>query len=135
MLKEIIKKKVYFIYIPLAIYWLGMAFGTSLPSSNLPKISIGDKYLHFIAFFGLGVLLGLALYAQEKYPVVKKYYGAFGLLAASLYAAVDEVHQLFIPGRQCDILDIAFDIAGAIAGILIIKLIIKKYFSAVLNYL
>lgn len=133
MLKKIIERRVYLVYSPLAVYWVLLIFATSLPSSSLPETSIGDKYLHFLAFWELGVLLSLTIYVQEKYAGLKKFYGLFGLLAASLYAVIDEVHQLFIPGRYCDILDVAADIAGAVVGVVLIKIIIKNCFPAVLN--
>lgn len=40
-------------------------------------------------------------------------------LTASAYAATDEFHQLFVPGRSGQISDVILDSAGALAGVVI----------------
>ena len=59
------------------------------------------------------------------------------MICASIYAISDEVHQIFIDGRSCELRDWAIDTVGAILGAigflviyLIIDAIIKKYKSA-----
>jgi len=59
------------------------------------------------------------------------------VICASIYAISDEVHQIFIDGRSCELRDWAIDTVGAILGAigflviyLIIDAIIKKYKSA-----
>ena len=44
---------------------------------------------------------------------------------AALYAATDEFHQLFVPGRSGQISDVILDSAGALAGLLILALVRK----------
>jgi VanZ family protein len=39
------------------------------------------------------------------------------LLAGAVYAASDEIHQLFVPGRLATVLDWALDVAGLVCGI------------------
>ena len=41
------------------------------------------------------------------------------LLTGALYAVSDEVHQLFVPGRSGQIMDVMIDSSGVILGILI----------------
>ena len=36
---------------------------------------------------------------------------------AALYAASDEIHQLFVPGRSGQLSDVILDSAGALAGV------------------
>ena len=43
--------------------------------------------------------------------------GALGI--AILYAAIDEFHQLFVPGRGASVKDVGIDAAGATLGIVI----------------
>lgn len=38
------------------------------------------------------------------------------LLVCVLYAASDELHQFFVPGRSCQLRDVGIDSAGAAAG-------------------
>ena len=40
-----------------------------------------------------------------------------------VYAATDEIHQLFVPGRSGEVRDVLVDSLGALIGILIISLI------------
>lgn len=40
-------------------------------------------------------------------------------MIASVYAATDEIHQLFVAGRSCQFSDVILDSAGAAAGILL----------------
>ena len=42
----------------------------------------------------------------------------FSMLAAILYGLSDEIHQLYVPGRMFDILDILADSFGALLFIL-----------------
>ena len=48
-----------------------------------------------------------------------------GLLVSILYAISDEIHQLFIPGRSCQITDICIDTLGILIGFTIYKYSIK----------
>ncbi|MBR5116337.1 MAG: VanZ family protein, partial [Lachnospiraceae bacterium] len=43
----------------------------------------------------------------------------FALIIAVLYAASDEFHQSFVPGRSCMLGDVGIDSLGALAGILL----------------
>ena len=39
--------------------------------------------------------------------------------AAAVYAAADEIHQLFVPGRSGQFTDVCIDAAGALLGVLV----------------
>jgi VanZ family protein len=41
------------------------------------------------------------------------------IVAAVLYGATDELHQAFVPGRDAAIMDLAFDVVGALLGALL----------------
>lgn len=50
--------------------------------------------------------------------------------AGTAYAATDEFHQLFVPGRSCQFRDVCIDSAGILTGIVLFSLIkhqIVKY--------
>ena len=38
----------------------------------------------------------------------------------ALYAVTDEVHQYFVPGRSCELLDVLIDACGVAAGVAIV---------------
>ena len=71
------------------------------------------KSAHFLVFSLLGFLAANSF----KYLVLEKKAYCFALAFASLYAATDEIHQLFVPGRSCELRDWAIDTAGALLGV------------------
>lgn len=117
-----------FIYIPLASYWLLIFVLTSIPGKSLPKVFLGltDKAKHFGAYLLLSFLLNLALHFQKKYKFLTKYSAISTLLIVSLYGILDEIHQIFIPGRYFELFDFLADVLGAIFGILISHWIIQQ---------
>ena len=125
MLRYLEKNKTLLVYWPLGIYWLILLILTSLPGNDLPDVKISDKIEHFLAFWGLAILLKLTLTVQNKYQKLKKYSSSFTLVIIGIYAAVDEIHQLFIPGRDCQFLDWAADFTGATIAVLIVGSILK----------
>jgi VanZ family protein len=40
---------------------------------------------------------------------------------------LDEVHQLLIPGRSCELLDFLADMVGGILGMVVVRLLIRFY--------
>lgn len=53
--------------------------------------------------------------------------GLFSIGISVIYAATDEFHQTFVPGRSGEIRDVLIDSLGALIGFLIFILIIKIY--------
>ena len=49
----------------------------------------------------------------------------YALLWCGIYAIMDEIHQLFVPGRFGSILDVFLDLVGAFTGIIIIGWLMK----------
>jgi len=117
------KNKVKVLYIPFAVYWMILFTLTTLPGKDLPDIGISDKISHFTAYCGLAVFLNLFLLIQNKKEFLKKKAWMFALLIGAVYAMIDEFHQLFIPGRSCDILDWSADVIGLLLGLLIVKIL------------
>jgi VanZ family protein len=81
-----------------------------------PKGILGfDKVQHLIAYLVLAGALGLWLpsgFWQRRRA------WALGLTAllGSVYGVIDEVHQYFVPGRDCNVWDWIADTLGAILG-------------------
>ncbi|MCF8241504.1 MAG: VanZ family protein [Melioribacteraceae bacterium] len=106
-----------FVFYTLAVYWLILLALTSFPSHSLPDITtLSDKVKHFIAYMGLGFLLGLALHLQTKYKKLGAGFLLYAVLIASVYGLLDEVHQMFIPYRSAEFLDWLADFGGSILG-------------------
>ncbi len=45
--------------------------------------------------------------------------------ATAVYAATDEIHQLFVPGRAGRFSDVCIDSAGAVAGVVVFALFVR----------
>ncbi len=74
------------------------------------------KTAHGIEYCALGILLFLAagfLARKQK----KRCAAAF--LTGAAFAALDEFHQYFVPGRSCELRDMLIDTTGVTAGILL----------------
>lgn len=98
----------------LLAYWALIFFGTHLPKTAMPSLSASDKVYHCVAFMGLSFLLCWAI------PSSRCTLGVILVLAASIaltYAVLDEWTQQFIPGRTCDIWDVAADAVGVVLGL------------------
>ncbi len=97
----------------LAVYWLGMIFGTHYP--RIPQLAESDgvdKWMHFGAYAGLAMLLATVLAVRRPAP---------GLIAVKIVAllavagAFDEITQPLV-GRDCELLDWCADVVGALVG-------------------
>ena len=79
------------------------------------KTFIVRKTAHFTEYFILGLIL--ILYLQTKEKLTTKYI-ILAIIFCVLYATSDEIHQLFVDGRSCKIMDILIDTCGRSLAIL-----------------
>ncbi len=79
------------------------------------KTFIVRKSAHFTEYFILGLIL--ILYLQTKEKLATKYI-ILAIIFCVLYATSDEIHQLFVDGRSCKIIDILIDTCGSSLAIL-----------------
>lgn len=82
---------------------------------------ITRKSAHFIAYMILGILAILLLLQMKQ--INKK--PQLALLICVLYAASDEIHQLFVPGRSGQFRDVIIDSSGSCVGIGLVLLVVK----------
>jgi len=125
LFKFLEKRKKIFVYIPLTVYWIVLFVATSYPTTSIPTLGVSDKIQHMSAFFILGVLLYLTLIFQNKYPKLKEKNVLYTILIGSFYGVLDELHQILIPGRFCELLDFASDFSGLVLAIVFIILLMK----------
>jgi VanZ family protein len=95
-----------------AIFWLSAR-------SRLPDVGIHfefmDKVEHAIAYAVWSFIFSMA--ARATWPRLGLAAGiAAAWLAGTCYGASDEFHQLFVPHRTADVMDLAADGAGALIG-------------------
>jgi len=119
------KRKVYLVYLPLIFYWIILLAATSFPTTALPSVGVGDKFMHFGAYFVLGVLLNLTLMFQDKYILLKRKNTLFTFLIVVFYACIDEIHQHFIPGRSMEFYDFVADIFGLVLALIFVLFMVR----------
>jgi hypothetical protein len=101
------------LWLPVAL-WAGLIFALS----SIPDLGTGlggwdlvfRKAAHAAEFAVLGYLVVRAL--GRELPA---------LAAGIAYAASDELHQTFVPGRQGTVLDVLVDAVGVIAGVYLFR--------------
>ena len=88
----------------------------------LPKLEVDvfnhmvRKYAHFFAYMILGILSVNALYLngiKDRKAIL------YSFIISFLYAVSDEIHQIFVPGRAGQVMDVVIDSLGGIIGIAI----------------
>ncbi|GHV48305.1 hypothetical protein AGMMS49546_38750 [Spirochaetia bacterium] len=102
--------------LPAILVIAGIWFLSSQSILPKPKGIFGfDKFQHLLAYFVLAFTAGLWFPRQKwQRPGV-----ALLLIAAAIssaYGVIDEVHQYFTPGRDCNIWDWLADTIGALLG-------------------
>jgi VanZ family protein len=97
-------------------------FPFSAESNPLPALTslVWDKALHVTEYAGFALLLCRALRGEGL-----RWWRSIALavILASVYAATDEFHQLFVPQRSADVADWLADVIGATVGSSLYRLI------------
>jgi VanZ family protein len=81
---------------------------------------VSDKLIHFMVFGILGVLMFRSFKISSRIRIRKNAF-SFAVLAAIIYGGLDELHQLFVPGRFASIGDWIADILGILIMILLYR--------------
>lgn len=99
----------------LIMAWSTMIFyGSSVPQEDMPAgLSPYSSLFHFMEYLVLGFLARPYVRAPNAVLVAA--------LAGSLFGVSDELHQIFVPGRDASAGDWALDAAGSFAGALAAK--------------
>ena len=103
------------------IFWgLLIAVVSSIPkiSQPIPSIPHADKAAHFLEYAVFAYLMCRALFysAQPHHlsrPVI------MAILFCAVFAAGDELHQLFIPGRSGSFSDFIADSLGILSALIL----------------
>ncbi len=102
--------------------------GTVSSSSNANRIAFDyfnviRKSAHFLEYFMLGILV---INIISCYKVTNYKWIIASILLCMLYSVSDEVHQMYVPGRSCEVRDVIIDTIGSSTGIMFYYLISKK---------
>ena len=97
-------------------YILFISMLSHIPSDGLPESSNSfsnqDKIFHLVEFFILGILIQLSFLERRFRP--KNEIIFLTIIFGFSIACIDELHQSFVPGRQCSVIDLYFDFFGII---------------------
>lgn len=105
-------------WLPALLWAVIIIFVSSIPRIETPvtRLEGCDKIAHFVEYFILG--WALRFWSRDGRP---------GLLAGGIaFAAFDEIHQHYIPGREMSLWDFVADAAGVTAGFLIMGAVYKR---------
>lgn len=89
------------------------------------------KTAHFAEYAILGFFVAGAYVTADKKKCIKV---LIPWLIATFYAATDELHQVFVPGRDGNIKDVILDSAGALFGVAMMFLIFFTYIRINMNF-
>jgi VanZ family protein len=107
----------------LAVYWLTIFILTHIPSPQLPKVDIGDKTAHLLAY---GLLSGLLLVTLHRTSRIRRV-EAVTLLICICYGAIDEwIQAIPIINRSCELYDWFADVTGAAIAVAVISVMLRR---------
>ena len=96
----------------------------------LEMVSIWDypirKLAHMTEFGILAALIFIAIKYYRFVNTTKKRY-LYAWLGAVVYAATDEFHQLFVPGRSGNLFDVCVDASGALIAMTFVYIVSMLY--------
>lgn len=103
-----------------AFAWAALIFGlSSIPGTRIPDVgfSFADKVAHLVVYAGLGALCfrGLRHGGGRLGPAAAV---GVAVMLTLVFGISDEAHQMFVPNRSTEVLDLAADVVGGLAGAL-----------------
>ena len=121
MSKQVKEKKFRFI-LPAILMSVAIFIASSIPQDqlNIPDFEWSDKILHLMVYFVYGLSLISAIQTLMKNKAekqIKLTVIVFGLM----FAASDEIHQFFVPGRFMEIEDWIADAVGVLVSLIFYK--------------
>ena len=78
------------------------------------------------AHFSEYTLLGFFMARTVRDILLRHFHYAIPWCLGTCYAVSHEIHQMFVPGRSCELRDMCIDSAGVFLGVLILLLATKK---------
>lgn len=102
-----------FIYWFFTIAYMGIIFYfSSFQMPDFPAPQNFDKVLHIVAY----AILAILYYLSFRKSGVNRWVFILSFLLTATYGITDEIHQLFVPGRDATLGDVLADSFGAILG-------------------
>lgn len=105
------------------IFAIGIFYLSSRTFPPGPKIIDISIIYHALVFFYFSFFLLLSIKGQKK---LKLKHIILALIIGLVYAASDEIHQAFVPGRVCTFPDFLTDSAGILTSVFLISVLSLK---------
>ncbi len=130
----------YYIYLSLVVMWMILVFSFSAQVSvesdntsshivdfaviiinktgyilNQQHIDVITFIVRKLAHFSLYALGGFLIVNYISVTKIKKYF-LYSVIIGISYATTDEIHQLFVEGRSCELRDVIIDSLGILFG-------------------
>ncbi|MBU3958683.1 MAG: VanZ family protein [Candidatus Omnitrophica bacterium] len=108
-------------WLPVIIYAPLIFYLSSIPGKDVPQLFIGQDILfHIIEYAILALLINRALKNYNpKLIYARRFLWVF--FVSVIYAASDEYHQMFVPGRCASGFDLCIDGIGSLIGSLLYR--------------
>ena len=108
-----------------AVIYAAFIFHFSSETNPLPMLTenVWDKALHAIEYAGLALLVS---YAWQAEGIGRGWALVLAIGVTTLYAASDEFHQFFVPGRDSSVLDWTADAIGGAVGAALFAIVNAK---------
>ncbi|MCB9070573.1 MAG: VanZ family protein [Calditrichae bacterium] len=98
--------------------------------SKLPTMELTfkwhDKVAHAIAYGTFAFFIARAFYYQNRFPGWRRNMVILAIVIATVYGALDEFHQSFVPGRMVDFWDGVADAVGATIGAFFFRWVLTR---------
>lgn len=116
--------KKYVAWAAFTVYSVLIFVGSSIPGDRIDIDGPGiDKLIHAVEYSILSLLLFISLRLSSTIRLNALFW--ISAISSSLYGLSDEIHQLFVPLREFDILDIVCNTSGSILG----SYVMVRYFN------
>ncbi len=114
-------------HLPALLYATGIIAVSSIPNLRLPQVNLADfdKVIHFLEYAIFAFLIFRSIYNISP-KITLKLTMLFSALFLSFFALMDEIFQIFIPGRHSELLDFLTDIGGSLIVLTLCGLWHKK---------
>jgi hypothetical protein len=107
----------------LMLYWPTLFVLTHMPMpASIHAAQVGDKWLHFVAYFLLVLLIWGVVKPQEAVRW-NRAAAWWVLLVLLCYGALDEWSQGWVRGRTADLGDFYADLGAALAGLMLLSVL------------
>lgn len=125
--------KIWKYYIPATVWIILILIVCTMPGKDVPTNSFFekvhfDKFVHFGLFGGIVLFLSLGVYWQRKRvsPFILLF---FVFLSATYGIAIEFIQKYWAIGRSFDLYDVLADTLGAIAGVVVFRIVVKYFFK------